>query len=49
MGDPALQGTLGKRGYRINAKYTNKGNTPKLTSRNATSFLTGKTSYYIFS
>ena len=35
MGEMAWQGALSKRGYKINAKYTNKGNAPKLTSRNA--------------
>ncbi len=34
MGKPARQDALSKRGYKINAKYTNKGNAPKLTSHN---------------
>ncbi len=35
MGEPARQGALSKRGYKINAKYIINGNAPKLTSHNA--------------
>ncbi len=47
MDKPSPQGALSKRGYKINAKYANRGNVPKLTSRNAYihlphHFMTGK-------